>query len=84
MGLAAAGQESRFFAAWLKQVGDRWDTLAGRDIIWRSRAPEACAYLARILVDEETPIEDQPRFFRAFDFHVGTAKENALKSILGE
>ena len=84
LGLAADGQESLFFTAWLKQVGDQWDTPGGRDIIWRSRAPEACGYLARILIDEETPIEDQPRYFRAFDFHRGPAKEKALKSILGE
>ena len=84
LGLAADGQESVFFTTWLKQAGDQWNTPAGHDIIWRSRAPEACAYLARILTDEKTPIDAQPRFFRAFDFHRGPAREAALKSILGE
>ncbi len=84
LGLAADGQESLFFTTWLKQAGDQWNTPAGHDIIWRSRAPEACAYLARILTDEKTPIDAQPRYFRAFDFHRGPAKEAALKSILGE
>lgn len=84
LGIGSTGNADRCFAAWLKTTGEKWNTPAGRDIIWRVRAPAACDYLARILKDESTSPEDQPRYFRAFDFHAGPEKDAALKSILGQ
>ena len=83
LGIGADGQWDTFFAAWQEEAGEKWNTAAGRDIIWRSRSAAACDYLARILKDESLPIEQQPRYFRAFDFHKGSEKDAALKSILG-
>src|SRR6185436_20363346 len=36
LGLAMDRQENKFFEAWLAEVGQQWNTPAGRDIIWRS------------------------------------------------
>ncbi len=84
LGIAADKQWDRYFDAWLKSVGDKWNTPAGRDVIWRSRAKNTPALLAKIIQDEKTPPETQPRYFRAFDFLVGPEKDAALKSILGQ
>jgi len=83
LGLAAGRQWDAFLAAWLEAVGDNWSTPAGRDIIWRSRAKQTPAFLAKILTDPATPVETHPRYLRALDFHSGPAKEEALKTILG-
>ncbi len=83
LGIAADRQWDAFFAAWLKKVGDDWSTAAGRDIIWRSRSKYAPEYLAKIIINPETPVESHPRYLRAFDFHGGPEKDKALRAILG-
>ncbi len=81
LGIAADKQWDAFFEAWLKKVGDDWNTPAGRDIVWRCRSPKACRYLTAII--ETTPSEeDQYRYFRAFDFHEGQAKLAALNELV--
>jgi len=83
LGIGADGQEDKFFAAWLAVAGSRWDTPAGREIIWRSRAAAAAGYLARIIMDEMTSNDERLRYFRAFDFlPAGAAKEEALAGLL--
>jgi len=68
LGIGAYGQEDRFFAEWLRSVGDKWNTPAGRDIIWRLRASATADYLAKIIADKATPEQETPRYLRAFDF----------------
>lgn len=82
LGVAAAGQWDTRFAAWLRTINGNWRTPAGRDIVWRSRASAATALLADILLDEDTPEKDHPRYLRAFDYHNGPAKDAALEKIL--
>jgi hypothetical protein len=81
LGIAADQQWDTFFDAWLRQVGDRWNTPAGRDIVWRCRSPKACKYLAQIIRETESE-PDQYRYFRAFDFHEGATKLDALSALL--
>ncbi|MCA9129361.1 MAG: PQQ-dependent sugar dehydrogenase [Planctomycetales bacterium] len=83
LGIAADTKANECFAAWLKSVGGKWNTAAGRDIIWRSRADDASNYLVQILKDPATPVDQHDRFMRSFDFHEGESKEAALKSLLG-
>jgi hypothetical protein len=81
LGIGSDLNRDACFQAWLNLAGDNWDTPAGRDIIWRSRSPLACQYLAKIIA--RTPQEsDQQRYFRAFDFHEGPARTNALTQLL--
>jgi putative membrane-bound dehydrogenase-like protein len=82
LGIGAGPDWDVCLTAWLAEVGDEWNTVAGRDIIWRSRATETPSYLARIVKHEETPPETLPRYLRAFDFLSGPEKEKALESIL--
>ncbi len=82
LGIGATGNESASFAAWLKAVGDQWNTPAGRDIVWRSRDPKAASYLAKLIADSATPPTERARYFRAFDFLKGAEKEAALVELV--
>ena len=84
LGIGAQGQEDRFFAAWLEQVGDNWNTRSGRDIVWRSRTVKAIDYLTALIKDKSLPDEERPRYFRALDFLDGPEKEAALLELLTE
>ena len=81
LGLAMDRQENKFFDAWLAQAGDEWNTLAGRDIVWRSRARKAPALLAKIVTDKNTSSKDKEHFLRALDFIKGPEKDAALVEI---
>jgi putative membrane-bound dehydrogenase-like protein len=89
LGIGADGQWDEFFAAWQAKVGARWDSPAGRDIVWRSRAEAAMPLLAKLIADPTTSAAERPRYFRAFDFHRPATKEGetlrqqALIGVLG-
>lgn len=81
LGIGAAGQWNRFFAAWKEQIDTHWNTPAGRDIVWRARAGAALPMLAEIIKDPS--VEEKERYFRAFHFHeVSSQKEQVLIGIL--
>lgn len=81
-GISADKQWDSYFAAWKKRVGDNWNTNSGRDIVWRSRASAALPMLAAIIRDNNTDIAKNLKFFRAFDFHTDTSKQQILLSLL--
>lgn len=68
LGIGAAGNEDTCFDAWLAAVGEKWNTPAGRDIIWRMRAAKAAPYLAKIIADKTINEGEKARYVRAFDF----------------
>jgi putative membrane-bound dehydrogenase-like protein len=80
LGIGADKNEDAYFAAWMAK-GD-WNSPAGHDIVWRSRAKAAPALLAKIVLDPTTKTELHPHFMRAFDFHNGPEKDAALQEIL--
>jgi len=82
LGLAADKNEDAFFNAWFAAVGDQWNTPAGRDLIWRSRAKKCPELLVKILGDKNTPEDAKPRYLRALDFLEGPEKDQALVDLL--
>jgi hypothetical protein len=74
--------EDAYFDAWLTAVGDKWNTPAGKDIVWRSRAKKTPALLAKIATDKSTPEAEKARYIRAMDFQKGPEKEAALVEML--
>ncbi|MBT7253518.1 MAG: hypothetical protein HN882_00820 [Planctomycetaceae bacterium] len=50
--------------------------------MWRSRAKAAASMLADILLDDDTPEKEMPRYLRALDYHTGPARDAALEKIL--
>ncbi|MEZ6107305.1 MAG: NPCBM/NEW2 domain-containing protein [Pirellulaceae bacterium] len=81
LGIGAALRWDDCLAAYLKRVED-WNTEAGRDVVWRSRAKATPALLAEILKQDGMSEEEQARYFRAFDFLSGPEKDQALESLL--
>ena len=81
LGIAADKQEDKFFNAWLAKVGDHWNTPAGREIVWRSRATKAAPLLAKIITDKNPDAAQRDQFLRALDFIKGPEKEAALVEI---
>jgi hypothetical protein len=84
LGIGAFQQEDRCFEAWLKKVGDNWDTPAGRDIIWRSRSVKALPMIVKIIKNKDTTQKERDRFFRALDFIKGPEKDAALVELLAQ
>lgn len=68
LGIGAGGNEDACFDAWLAAVGDKWNTPAGRDIVWRMRASKAAGYLAKLIEDGAIPADEKLRYVRSFDF----------------
>ena len=84
LGIGADQNWDAFLDAYLGKVGDQWNSPAGRDIVWRSRASKTPELLAKIIKDPSTKKEDQPRYLRAFDFQPKSPeKEKALQDLLG-
>jgi len=83
LGIGAQGREAECFAAWQAKAGDGWNTPAGRDIVWRSRAPKSATLLAKLILDKATPQAERPRYIRALDFISGPEKDAALLEMLG-
>lgn len=82
IGISADKQWDSYFDAWVKLIGNEWNSTAGRDIIWRSRAKAALPLLARIIEDPATDPARNLKFFRAFDFQKDTLKQQVLLSLL--
>ena len=59
-----------------------YSTPAARDIIWRSRAPEAIPMLTALIKDSRTTDEERLRYFRAFDFHADEAEKGKQLAVL--
>ena len=82
LGIGADKQWDSFFAAWQQQMGSEWNSSAGRDIVWRSRAKAALPMLEQIIEDHKMDPEKNLKFFRALDFHADSGKQMVLKSLL--
>ncbi len=82
LGIGADRQEDECFDAWRTTVEPDWNTLAGRDIIWRSRATNALPLLAQLILNPDTLEKDRPRYFRALDFIQAPEKNNVLVQLL--
>ena len=68
------------FAAWEK-LGKQQQP-AARRIVWRARCEAALPYLVDIIQSESLPSDEVPKYFRAFDFHRSSKKNDVLISLL--
>ena len=82
LGISADDQWEKFFTAYLAKVKDPLLTDATRDIIWRARTEKALPYIAALASDNNTPINNRLRYFRAFDFNNGPAKSALLLKMI--
>ncbi len=82
LGIGADKQWDSFFSAWLQLINDKWDTPAGRDIVWRARTKEALPLLAQIIEDPTIDPKENMRYFRALHFYADSDRERVLKNLL--
>ncbi|HTL17574.1 MAG TPA: PVC-type heme-binding CxxCH protein [Patescibacteria group bacterium] len=82
LGIGADRQWDQYLDAWLNEVGDHWDSPAGRDIIWRSRSKKTPSLLVKIISDKNLSEHDREHYFRSLDFINGPEKEAALLQLL--
>jgi len=82
LGIGADKQWDAFLEAWLSQAGEKWNTPAGRDIVWRSRAKKTAGLLVKIISDKSLGAADRDHYFRSFDFISGPEKDAALVELL--
>ena len=76
LGIGADGNWDSCLGAWLEAVGKDWNSPAGRDILWRSRAAVTPGYLATILSGPEGREGEAARYMRAFDFQPASDSKN--------
>ncbi|MBA4031130.1 MAG: dehydrogenase [Planctomyces sp.] len=81
LGVGAEGDWDACLASYLKAHPNAAETLAGRDIIWRSRSTQTPELLAKIISNPKTPAEELPRYFRAFDFLTAPTKDEAIAQL---
>lgn len=78
LGIAAEGRWEACFASWVNRGQLDLDSAAARDIIWRSRAPQASRYLVQLIV---AGAPDNLRYVRALDFHDREVRMTALADV---
>ncbi|QDV28896.1 NPCBM/NEW2 domain protein [Planctopirus ephydatiae] len=81
LGVGAEGDWDACLASYLKAHPNAAETLAGRDILWRSRSSQTPELLAKIISNPKTPAEELPRYFRAFDFLTAPTKDEAIAQL---
>ncbi|MFO1501965.1 MAG: PVC-type heme-binding CxxCH protein [Verrucomicrobiota bacterium] len=82
LGIGADQQWDSFLSAWIAVGQPTWDSAAGRDIVWRSRAKQTAGLLAKVVQNPSVSASDRERLMRAFDFLQGPEKDAALIEVL--
>ena len=81
LGIGSDERPSDCYDAWIKRVSN-WDTPAGRDIVWRVRAPKAAEAIVQIISDPKLTLNQTNRYFRSLEYHDAEVRTQALKMLL--
>ncbi len=81
LGIGAADNWEACLEAYLDKVEDDWNSPAGRDIIWRSRAYQSWELVMGVLEDPKVPNTELARFLRATDFLSHPNKDVELSAL---
>lgn len=82
LGIGSDVRAEECFDAYLDAVKGHWDTPAGRDIVWRVRAPKAASAMVSLIADPDRSLEQTDRYFRSLEFHDDDVRTAALKRLL--
>ncbi|MEM9643710.1 MAG: PVC-type heme-binding CxxCH protein [Planctomycetota bacterium] len=82
LGIASDLRAEECFSAWLKRVNGDWDHSAGRDLVWRIRAPQAASAMASLIGNTDTPLIESSRYFRSLEYHPADLRSEALRKVL--
>ena len=81
LGIGSDLRAEECYRAWMSAEGD-WDVNAGRDILWRLRAPQAADQLAAIIADRALSLAETDRYFRSLEYHAPKDRDHALKQLI--
>jgi len=81
-GLAGESQWDGRLAAWRAEVGPGWNSPAGREVVWRSRAAVTPTLLCEIIGDPATSTNESLACLRALDFQDQAAVAAAVADLL--
>lgn len=81
LGIASDLNPDLCFTAWTEKVRPDLTRKEHQDIIWRIRSAQAVPYLGE-LIKNSADVKGTIRYFRAFDFHKHSAKNQVLMSLL--
>lgn len=84
LGVGADNQWDAFFTAFTRDVKDPLQSRAYQDVVWRARTDKAVPYLAQLAAGNDTDLKNRLRYFRAFDFNTGPAKQKALLAMIAD
>ncbi len=82
LGIGSDLRADACYDAWLERVDGRWDTPAGRDIVWRTRAPRAAEHLAEIIANESIPLAETDRYFRSLEYHAPDVRDDVVAKLI--
>lgn len=82
LGIGADKQWNAYFKAYIDKVKDPLQNPAEKDIVWRARTDEAVPYLAQLASNNNVPVNQRLRYFRAFDFNTGSGKSTYLLKMI--
>lgn len=82
LGIGADNQWDKYLAAFLAKVKEPLQNNATSEIIWRARTDLAVPYIAQLAGNEQIPIKQRLKYFRAFDFNPGSAKSRLLLGMI--
>jgi putative membrane-bound dehydrogenase-like protein len=82
LGIGAANNWTACLEAVEKESPKFWSTSAGKEIIWRSRAPRSLYLLADVIREPTTDRSLRLKLFRSFDFLEFESKNQVLTSLL--
>jgi len=81
LGIGSDLRAEECYQAWRSAVGNQ-DNQATRDILWRLRAPQAAAAIAKIIADPQLTLAETNRYFRALEYHLPQHRTAALTQLI--
>ncbi|MFK8112015.1 MAG: PVC-type heme-binding CxxCH protein [Rubripirellula sp.] len=82
LGISSDLRANECYDAWLAEVDGNWNTKAGRDIAWRTRADKAAAAIAKVIADPQLALADTNRYFRSLEYHEPKVRHEAMQPLL--
>ncbi|MCB0856019.1 MAG: c-type cytochrome, partial [Bacteroidetes bacterium] len=81
LGIGSDRHPDACFDAWKNVIGNEWNSPAGRDIVWRTKAKATVPLLVELIQNTESTKETE-RYFRALDFRPYSSKNPLLAQLL--
>ncbi|QDT03464.1 NPCBM/NEW2 domain protein [Rubripirellula lacrimiformis] len=82
LGIGSELRATECFDAYLNLAPTSAATAAGRDIVWRIRAPKAADMMAKIIADPSVELAATDRYFRSLEYHDPAVRSSSMQQLL--